>query len=395
MALSRRFYAGSDLSRAVSIGDLRARARRRVPQFVVEYFDGGAEDEGSFADNHRDFARHRLVPRTLADVQQRDLRVRLFGAESASPLIVAPTGLNGMICRGADFMLARAAAAAGIPFTLSTVSNVRLERLPAEGAGRRWMQLYMFGDRRVSADVLDRAADAGYEAVAFTTDAQVFGNREWDKRCYGAPASLSLRYRAEVLRHPRWILDVVAGGLPHFENLAGFYPRRQLRADRGVFVLPPMFQPIGWDDLRWMRARWKGRLLLKGVLSVEDARRAVEEGCDGLVVSNHGGRQLDGCVTALDVLPGIVAAVGTRVLVIMDGGVRRGRDVVKAMALGAHAVMVGRAPLYGLAAGGEAGARRALEILTTEIDRTLGQLGCRDFSEVGPHLLRSVPQLAP
>jgi (S)-mandelate dehydrogenase len=373
----------------VSIADLRERARARLPAFALEYVEGGAEDEVSLAANRSDFDAWRLAPRTLVDTRERSLAVRLFGVERATPLVIAPTGLNGMICRDADAKLARAAAAEGLPFTLSTVSNVRLEALAAAVPGARWMQLYMFRDRSVSAEILARAADAGYEALVFTTDAQVFGNREWDRRSFSAPARLSLRMRAEVLRHPAWMLDVLGGGLPHFENLVGAYPRENLRADRGVFVLPPMFQPIDWDDLRWIRERWRGPLVVKGVLAVEDAVRAVEEGCEGVVVSNHGGRQLDGCVTALDVLPEIAAAVGSRAAVLMDGGIRLGRDVVKAMALGAHAVMIGRAVLYGLAAGGERGARRAIEILKSEVDRTLGQLGCRSSADVGPQLLRA------
>jgi (S)-mandelate dehydrogenase len=387
--MQRRLYRGAHLQRAVSIADLQARARRRLPAFVREYVEGGAEDEHALAGNIADFSAWRLQPGTLADVRNRHTRTTLFGVECAAPLVIAPTGLNGLICRDADLKLARAAATAGVPFTLSTVSNVRLERLATEsGAGRRWMQLYMLGDRGITEDIVARAAAAGYEALVFTSDAQVFGNREWDLRCYAAPGRLSLRHRLEALRHPRWLLDVVGRGLPRFENLAPFYSRAELRADRGVFVLPPLFRSVDWQDLRWLRSRWPGKLLLKGVLTATDARRAAEEGCDGVVISNHGGRQLDDCVSALDVLPEIVGAVGARLTILVDGGIRRGRDIAKALALGAHAAMIGRAALYGLAAGGQPGAARALELLVSELLRTLGQLGCANVGQLGPHHLR-------
>jgi (S)-mandelate dehydrogenase len=244
-------------------------------------------------------------------------------------------------------------------------------------------------ERRVAEDIMARAAAAGYEALVFTTDANTFGAREWDQRNYRRPGMPTLRNLVEAARHPRWVFDIlVRRGVPQFENFAHFLAPGQASALGGSTVIPRLFEPsLCWDDIAWLRRHWSGKLLIKGVLSVEDAERAADLGCDGIVLTTHGGRQLDYCVAPIDVLPQIAAAVGRRLTIIIDSGFRRGTDVIKALALGAHAVMIGRATLYGLIAAGERGAARALEILTTEIDRTLGHLGCRSIAELGPHLL--------
>lgn len=389
MSLKRKYYGGRDLKRVLTIEELRRIARRRVPHFAWEYVEGGAEDEATLRWNQEAFASLRLVPRTLIDTSQRHQRVTLFGRELSSPLVIAPTGLAGMLYRRADVLLARAAAGAGIPFTLSTVSNVPLEEVAAEAGGRLWMQLYVLRERGIARDILARAARAGYEALVFTSDANVFGHREWDKRSYRALARLNWRNLCDVVRHPRWIRNVLMPhGFPRFENILDYLPPDARTAVSGVGYVPKLFAPdICWDDIAWLRETWRGKLILKGVLSVADAERAAALGCDGIVITNHGGRQLDSCVAAIEVLPAIARAVGDRLAVIVDGGFRRGTHVVKAMALGAHAVMLGRATLYGVAAAGEAGASRALEILMSEIDRVLGQLGCRSFAEVDQSLL--------
>lgn len=391
MPLKRKYYTGRNLRRVLCIEELRRIGRRRVPSFAFEYVEGGAEDEATLRWNQEVFERYRLVPRTLVDTSARHQRITLFGRESASPLIIAPTGLAGMLYHRADVALARAAAAAGIPFTLSTVSNVRLEEVAAEAGGRLWMQLYVVKDRSIARNIIERAERAGYEALVFTSDANVFGNREWDRRSYRALAKLTWRKMFDVAMHPRWIFNVlVPHGVPRFENIIDFMPPEARTAASGVGYVPRLFAPdISWDDIKWLRDAWPRKLILKGVLNVADAERAAELGCDGIVVTNHGGRQLDGCVSGLEVLPAIARAVGDRITVIVDGGFRRGTHVVKAMALGAHAVMIGRATLYGVAAAGEAGARHALSILMTEIDRTLGQLGCRSFEEVDESLIVS------
>jgi (S)-mandelate dehydrogenase len=254
------------------------------------------------------------------------------------------------------------------------------------------MQLYVMRDRRPAENIVRRAAAAGYEALVFTTDANVFGYREWDRRNYVRPGKLKFRNKLDVLRHPAWLYDVILRhGMPSFVNFSEFLPPGAASAVGGSTVIPTLFGPtITWQDIDWLRSLWKGKLLIRGVLSVRDAERAASLGCDGIVLTNHGGRQLDSCVAPIEVLPDIVAAVGKRLTVIIDSGFRRGTDIVKALALGAHAVMLGRATLYGLAAAGEPGVQRALEILTAEIDRTLGHLGVNSVSELGPHLLKRV-----
>lgn len=391
MGLARKLYAGSDFRRALSIAELRAVARRRVPHFAFEYVECGAEDELTLRWNRAAFESIRFKPTTLVDTRSRHHRSMIFGREAAAPLIIAPTAMNGMLHPRGDMALARAAADAGIPFCLSTFSNIRLEEIAAGVDGRLWMQLYLLGDRAIARSIVDRADRAGCEALVLTTDANVFGFREWDKRNYRAPAQLTLRNMLDTARHPRWLAGVMLPkGFPRFENVVDFLPPEARSARAGVAHLPRLLVPdLGWADVEWLRRAWPRKLLLKGILSAADARHAVELGCDGIVLSNHGGRQLDGCISPLEVLPEVAAAVGDRCTVIVDSGFRRGADVVKAVALGADAIMIGAATLYGLAAGGQAGASHAIGILSREIDRVLGQLGCNSLAELGPHLLAS------
>jgi len=390
MPWQRRQFSGRDLSRVLNIADLREVARRRIPHFVFEYVEGGAEDENTLRCNRRAFEELSFIPQTLVDTTARSHRIELFGQPSTAPLIIAPTGMSGMIYPQADIALARAAASVGIPFCLSTVSTTRLEDVAASAGGRLWMQLYVMRDRAVAEDIMRRADAAGFEALVFTTDANVFGSREWDRRSYRAPGKPTLRAMLDTLRHPRWMWDVlIREGMPRFRNFESFLPPGGATAVGGSTIIPKMFAPsITWDDIAWIRRHWQRKLIIKGVLSVADAQRAANLGCDGIVLTNHGGRQLDSCVAPIQVLPEIVEAVGKRMTIIVDSGFRRGTDIVKALALGAHAVMIARATLYGVAAGGERGVRLALDILLAELDRVLGQLGVRSISELGPHLLR-------
>ena len=387
----RRYYTGKDFRRALNIDELGKIASRAVPNFAFEYVEGGAEDEQALHWNRATLDAIRFIPGTLVDTSDRHQRISLFAKESSSPLIIAPTGLNGMLRYRGDAALARAAAAAGIPFTLSTVSNMRLEDVADDAGGRLWMQLYVMKDRSVARDVISRAEQAGYEALVFTTDANVFGHREWDKRNYRSPGKLSMRNIVDTLQHPRWMLNVLSHGVPWFDNIVDFMPPEAKSASSGVAFFPGLFAPnLSWDDVAWIRDTWPRKLLIKGVLSVADAQSAVDAGCDGIILSNHGGRQLDACVAPIQMLPDIAQAVGDRLTIIIDSGFRRGSDVVKAVALGADAVMIGRATLYGLAAGGEAGVSHALCILMSEIDRTLGQLGCRTVADVHTGMLKGV-----
>lgn len=389
MSLERKLYSGSDYRRTLSIEELRHLARRRVPNFAFEYVEGGAEDEQALRQNIDAFESIRLVPNTLVDTSSRHQRTTLFGHELKSPLIIAPTGLNGMLSHRGDVALARAAATAGIPFSLSTLSNVRLENVANEVGGNLWMQLYVMNDRDLTHDIVTRADNAGYEALIFTADANVFGYREWDRRNYRQPGKLTLRNLIDVARHPRWIYDVlIPNGVPRFENIIDFMPPEAQTAQGGVAFVPRLFEPkISWDDVSWLREKWSRKLIVKGILNVADAKRAADLGCDGIVVSNHGGRQLDSVVSPIEVLLEITQAVGDRMVVLVDSGFRRGADVIKAMAMGASGVMIGRPGLYGLAAGGEAGVSHALTILTDEIDRALGQTGCRSLADLNPQML--------
>ena len=390
MPWKRRPFRRGTLARARNIADLRELAIRRVPGLAFEYVEGGAEDESTLRTNRSAFEALRLLPQTLVDTSRRHLGTTILGAPSMAPLVIAPTGLNNMLHPGGDLALARAAARRGIPFTLSSLSTTRLEEVARQAGGRLWMQLYVLKDRAIARDLMQRAAAAGYEALVFTTDANVFGSREWDQRNFSAPGRPTVRAALDTLRHPIWLYNMlVRHGIPRFRNVESFLPPGKASAVGGSTVLPGLFEAtISWDDIAWIRQFWRGKLLIKGVLSAADAERALALGCDGIVLSNHGGRQLDYCVAALEVLPEVVAAVRGRLPVVIDGGFRRGTDIVKALALGAEAVMLGRATLYGLGAGGEAGVARALEMLCTETDRVLGMLGCNSVSDLKPAHVR-------
>jgi (S)-mandelate dehydrogenase len=389
--MSRSRYRGRDFRRALTIEDLRLVAQRRLPNFTFEYVEGGAEDEVALRRNRDVFERIAWLPRTLAGVGTPDLSTEVFGETCHLPLIVAPTGFNGMLWPQGDLALARAASDAGIPFTLSTVSNYSLARMTAELPERIWFQLYPFKDPAAVDHLVDRAEQAGCRTLVVTTDVPVLGAREWDQRNYRAPMQLSLRSKLDVLAHPGWLRRVmIPAGAPEFENLKELLPPGAHSALAGVrFMGTQINARLSWDDMARIRARWKGKLVLKGILCVDDARRAVEMGADGIVLSNHGGRQIDSAVSGIELLPAVSAEVGERITVLVDGGIRRGSDVLKALALGADAVMIGRPALYGLAAGGQPGVAHALGLLRAEMERTLALLGCRSLGELGRHLVRA------
>ena len=370
---------------AISIEDLRAIARRRLPHFVFTYVDGGAEDEITLRGNCEAFARLRFRPRTLIDVSVRDVSTQLLGTRSALPIVVGPTGLNGLSWRGGDMELARAASAAGVPFAMSTVSMSLVEDIARQAPGRLWLQAYVFAERRITDALIRRSLDAGFEGLMLTSDFPVAGKRERDWRTGLLPKQrFTLGTKLDMLMHPRW-LATVATQRPRFVNV-----ERELQPGRDVnaFVGHGMFDPsFRWDDLKRYRDLWPRRMLLKGLLRADDAERAVATGIDGLVLSNHGGRQLDGAIAAVEALPEVASTVGGRASILIDGGVRRGSDIAKAIALGAEGVILGRAPVYGLAAGGAAGVTRALEILADEFDRTLALTGCRNVAELTADLI--------
>lgn len=388
--MKRRLYSGRDVNRAHSIDDLRAMARSRLPNFCFEYIEGGAEDEATLRRNRDVFNEIAFLPRTLVNVEQRDQSRMLLGQRVASPFMIGPTGYSGLMFREGDVKLASAAAAAGIPFVLSNVSTVSLEEVVKRAGGRVWMQVYMYRTREFLAKLAQRSQAAGIEALVVTTDSAVFGKREWDLRNYIKPLMLDWRNKFDVLRHPRWMSNVLwPSGMPRFANLGDLLPPGQNSVKGATITLGQQLDPsLSWDDIRWLRDLWPHRLIVKGVLGAPDALRAIETGVDGIVLSNHGGRQLDGAVSAMDVLPEVVDAVRGRLAVMLDGGFRRGSDILKAVALGADAVLLGRATTYGLSAGGEAGAARAIQILQTEVDRALGLLGCSDIAALDRSYLR-------
>jgi len=372
---------------AANIDELRTIARRRLPRFVFDYVDGGAEDERSLDHNREAFARLRFRPRTLVNVSRRELEAPLLGKPAAMPAVVGPTGLNGLCWRDGDLELARAAASAGLPFAMSTVSMCLVEDVAREAPGRHWLQAYVFSERHITEGIMRRALGADFECAILTSDFPVAGKRERDLRTGLLPAQrFTLATKVDTLLHPRWIA-AVATRRPRFVNV-----ERELGPGRNVnaFVGHGMFDPsFCWDDVKRFRDIWPRKLLLKGVLRADDAERAVAAGFDGIVLSNHGGRQLDGAISGLDALPEVLRSVAGRASVLVDGGVRRGGDIAKAVALGAEGVLLGRAPVYGLAAGGRAGVERALAILADELDRTLALTGCPRISALGQDLLAS------
>ena len=379
----------ADVTRAYSIADLRRLAERRLPRAIFDFFDGGAEDEVTLRDNRAAFERVRIVPRVLADVRAPDLACEILGGPSKLPFVIAPTGAIGIAWPGADLAIARTARALGIPYTLSTNATASIEDIAREGPDRRWFQLYVLRDRAFVSKLVDRAEAAGYEALVPTVDLAVGGKRERDFRNgFTIPPSLKLRHVLAGALRPAWAWRILMnGGLPDFVNVRGYGGTDA----RGLKLASSVGRDIDpgfcWDDLARLRERWKGKLVVKGVSRVDDAERLVSMGVDGVWVSNHGGRQLDGAIASLDAMAGIARAVGSRIAVLMDGGVRRGIDALKARALGAQAVAVGRATLYGVGAGGEQGARHALAILTSELVRAMQLSGMRSIGEITPDLL--------
>jgi (S)-mandelate dehydrogenase len=384
----RRFYAGGDPADAVTIEDLRAMAHRRLPNSALDYLEGGGEDEATLARNMAALAEWRFTHRSLVDVSRRDTSTTLFGRQLAMPVAVAPTGLNGVFWPHADLRLAEAAAAAGVPFAQSTMSNDDMRRVAEVPGLRYWWQLYVFGPREVRETLVRRAREVGCEALIVTTDAQIYGNREWDKRNRAGSNSLSFGAIVDALGHPRWLAARFSHGMPRFANVIEFVPKGHHGLFRSAhWVRSQMDRALTWDTVKQIRDRWPRKLIVKGLLDIGDVVRAQQIGADAVALSNHGGRQLDWAAAPLDLLPEARRAVGRKMTLIVDGGVRRGTDVIKALALGADAVFVGRAVLYGVAAAGRPGAERALAILREEIDRDLGLLGVRAIANLDRSLL--------
>ena len=371
-----------NIQSACNLEDLRTLARRKLPRIAFDFIDGGVDDEHCLRRNREAFQRYRLIPRYLVDVSSRDQSTVLLGRRYASPFGISPTGLAGLFRPEADQMLARAAAAADIPFLLSSASNGALEDVCKLAPEHVWFQMYCTSDERINADLVQRARRAGVRVLVVSVDVPVNSNRERNRRNgFSRPFRMTPGVVLEALGHPAWVLRYLgSGGIPMMQNWKPYGPvgasAAQVADLYGTLTPAPM---VCWQHLQRIREAWTGPMVVKGLMHPEDARQAVALGVDALVISNHGGRQLDAAPSPLEVLPAIRAAVGDEVELILDSGVRRGSDIVVARCLGASFALFGRPTLYGIAAAGQAGAARALQIVRSEVDMVLAQIGCAAF----------------
>ena len=373
-----------------SIADLRAIARTRIPRSIFEYVDHGSYDEVTLRRNREDLDALQFRQRVLIDVARQSLATTIYGQDAAMPLVIAPTGMTGLVHADGEILAAQAAEAFGVPFTLSTVSICSIEDVRAAVKNPFWFQLYVMRDRGYTEVLLKRAAAAGCPLLMLTVDIPVSGLRRRDaKNGLAVPPRLTLRNLLDVATKPKWATQVLFGKRKTFGNLVDRMPHTGL-ATLSQWISTQFDASVTWKDIDWVRERWPGKLVIKGILDAEDARQAASLGVDGLIVSNHGGRQLDGASSTIAALPAVVEAVQGRCEVLLDGGVRSGQDVLKAVALGARGAMTGRAFLYGLGAGGRSGVRQALEIIARELQVSLALTGCNDVREAGPALLLPV-----
>jgi L-lactate dehydrogenase (cytochrome) len=383
------------LARSATVEDLRAIARRRLPRGVFDYIDGGAEDEVTMEENVAAYRRVTFSPRVLRDVSAVDISSSLLGRELAFPLVLAPTGFTRIVEPEGELAVARAARRAGIPYTLSTLGTRSIEAVAAVGSDRLWFQVYTWRDRDLVADLVKRAAAAGYEALCLTVDTAVLGRRERDlRRGFTLPPKVGLSTIFDGIVHPGWSWRFLTSEPIVFANVAGMSVGDGRDAISLAEYVGSQFDPgLSWDDIDWLREHWDGPIVVKGIQSVEDAVTAADRGVEAIAVSNHGGRQLDSAPATLDLLPAVAAAVGARTEIICDGGVRRGGDIIKAIALGADAVMAGRPYLYGLGAAGEPGVDHVLGNLASEMKRTMALIGCTEVEELGADYITSPDRL--
>jgi L-lactate dehydrogenase (cytochrome) len=378
------------LSRAASVADLRSIARRRMPRGVFDYIDGGAEDERTLADNSAAFARISFRPRVLRDVSSVDSSTTVLGREVPLPLALSPTGFSRIADPEGELAVARAAARADLPYTLSTLGTRSIEEVAAVSDGRKWFQVYVWRDRGLVKEMIQRAAEAGFEALVLTVDTAVLGRRERDvRRGFSLPPKIGLSTLIDGALHPAWTWSFVRAEPIKFANVAGREAADGTDAVSLAEYINAQFDPVlSWDDLAWMRTLWDGPIVVKGIQTVEDAVLAADAGVEAIALSNHGGRQLDTAPSPIELVAPVADAVGDRAEVYCDGGVRRGSDIVKAVALGARACMAGRAYLYGLGAGGERGVDHVLEMLKADVRRTMALVGARSISDLSRELVR-------
>ena len=381
----------STLDHCYNIHDLRAAAKRKLPKGVFEFVDRGTEDEVALRNNRSAFERLKLKHRAFVDVSGRSTETTLFGKPASMPFAIAPTGAAGLCWYEGELELAKAAAQANIPFTLATGAMTSMEKIATEAGGRLWFQLYVWKERSLSYELVERAKRAGFEALIITVDTIVSPNREYNaKNGFNLPFHPTPRAIADMLAHPLWLTSVLAKylattGMPRYENYPGPL-KRSIRSNPAHGAIMRQ-DSLSWNDIRIFRDMWPGILMVKGINRPDDAMRCVEYGVDGIIVSNHGGRNMDSAVASIDCLPEIAEAVGEKATVILDSGIRRGSDIVKALALGAKAVLTGRATLYGTAVGGQAGAFHAASLIQKEMDTTMAYCGCNNVDEITPDIL--------
>ena len=381
-----------NIQSAINLEDLRDMARRKLPRIAFDFIDGGADDELCLTRNRQAFERYRLLPRYLRDVSRRDQTVTLFGQTFASPIGISPTGLAGLFRPDADLMLAAAAREANVPFLLSSAANASIEDAMPVAPEHVWFQMYCTSDERINADLVQRARQAGVRVLVISVDVPVNSNRERNKRNgFSRPFRMTPGVVLDALGHPAWVIRYLrTGGIPMMRNWMP-YARDGASAAEVADMYGTPAPMISWEHIQRIRDAWSGPLVIKGLLHPDDACEAVRHGVDGLVVSNHGGRQLDLAPSPLEMLPAIRAAVGDQIHLILDSGVRRGSDVVTARCLGADSIIFGRPTLFGVAVGGQSGAARALQLVRQEIDMVMTQIGCRAFSELDPSYLWPAP----
>lgn len=374
---------------ALNYDDLRRMAKRRLPKVAFDFIEGGVEDEVGLARNYSAFDNVRLVPKYLVDVSTRDQTATLFGRTYSHPFGIAPTGGAGFFRPGADLMLAQAARDANVPFIMSGASTASIEDLARTAPDHGWYQLYAARDKKISEDMIRRAKDAGLSTLVLTVDVPVHSNRERNKRNgYSRPLNLPLKTRLEALLHPGWCAEYVrTGGQPLLPNWAPYAGNGKDVETVAELVAAQTTAPLTWDDVKRFRDLWPRKFVLKGIMHPDDARRCAALGVDGIMVSNHGARQLDRAPSPIEVLPAINEAVGDKVTLMLDSGVRRGADIMAAFCLGAKFVFVGRWTLYGVAAGGLPGAKQALEIMRNEVDLSMGQMGVPNLQALGSDYL--------
>ncbi|WP_127145728.1 alpha-hydroxy acid oxidase [Pelagibacterium montanilacus] len=374
---------------ALTIADLKEQARRRVPRMFFDYADSGSWTEGTYRSNESDYAKVLFRQRVAVDMTDRSLKSAMIGQDVSMPLAIAPTGLSGMQHPDGEMLGAQVATEMGIPFTLSTMSICSIEDVSEAIGGKPfWFQLYVMRDKDFVANLIDRAKAANCSALVITLDLQILGQRHKDLRNgLSAPPKFNLNSMLQLVTRPRWCFSMLGTKRRTFRNIVGHAKSVTDLSSLSAWTAEQFDPHLDWKDLEWIKERWGGKVILKGIMDPEDARLAADAGADAIIVSNHGGRQLDGAPSSISALPAIVDAVGDRMEVHMDGGIRSGQDALRALAFGAKGVYVGRPWLYGLGAGGKPGVKRALEIIRTELDTTMALCGERDVRNVGRHNL--------